>query len=156
MESDSGEKSFKPEDEIFQLNCFKFHQRQDSIICIRDAFAAYSKNLKALTLAREKMLDILKNHWSPSFGKLEDFSAERKKSSTNSGDFVKNLDAYIEKKFSWFHNIALDFDEKVQQKFALIYEITKKKEEIDSLKNKASSTLKIEQMEEEIEVCRSH
>ncbi|GIY25501.1 hypothetical protein CDAR_543421, partial [Caerostris darwini] len=141
------------DDEIFQHNCFKFHQRQESIGRIIGAFAAYSKKLKALTEAREKMLNISRNQWSSSFGKFEDFSAERKKSSTNIGEFVINLDVYIQEKCSWSHRLASDFEEKNKKRYALLYQIAKKKEEIDSLKNKASSTLKIEQIEEEIEQC---
>ncbi|GIY39508.1 hypothetical protein CEXT_688401 [Caerostris extrusa] len=91
------------------------------------------------------MLDILKNHWSPSFGKLEDFSAVRKVNKLNDL-FRTNISSRNDSKYYRLRS-------KSSTKFALISEIRKKKEEIESLKNEASSTLKIEQIEEEIEVC---
>ncbi|GIY29894.1 hypothetical protein CEXT_750323 [Caerostris extrusa] len=146
---------FRTENDEFNDFYSKFQKLQITTGSVMYAFSDYLSQFEALKLAREKVFDFIKNNWDSSFGELEDFLRENNKLSTSIEELDKKLEAHIHKTLLISATHASDFEVKAKFKNRkdLVARLTKKKKELKSLLNKkASSKLKIEEIEEDIEV----
>ncbi|GIY47741.1 hypothetical protein CDAR_308342 [Caerostris darwini] len=144
---------FQTENDEFNDFYSKFQKLQITTGSVMYAFSDYLSQFEALKLAREKVFDFIKNNWDSSFGELEDFLRENNKLSTSIEELDKKLEAHIHKTLQISATHASDFEAKFKNRKDLVARLTKKKKELKSLLNKkASSKLKIEEIEEDIEV----
>ncbi|GIX73455.1 hypothetical protein CDAR_406391 [Caerostris darwini] len=120
----------------------------------------YINQTLELKLAREELLDFLKKHWHPSYGKLEDFSRESNKSLSCLMEICKNLDSFLQKEVFPFETSVSDIDNlfhehnflrKIRRNNHFLERLTKKKEKLQSLKNDGVEKQLIKELEEEIE-----